>query len=75
MTDLAVAGSGVYVATLDVSLTYTNLNLQSATKGAGSPAGEVEALSLATGKVEWDTKVPALPLGGATMSNDLVFWV
>ena len=37
------------------------------------PAGEIEALSLATGKVEWDTKVPNLPLGAATVSNDLVF--
>jgi hypothetical protein len=27
----------------------------------------------ATGKVEWDTKVPNLPLGAATVSNDLVF--
>ena len=33
----------------------------------------MEALSLATGKVEWDTKVPQLPLGAATVSNDLVF--
>jgi glucose dehydrogenase len=24
------------------------------------------------GKVEWDTKVPTLPLGAATVSNDLV---
>ena len=33
----------------------------------------MEALSLATGKVEWDTKVPTMPLGAATVSNDLVF--
>jgi outer membrane protein assembly factor BamB len=73
LADLAVAGSSVYVATLDASLTYTNLNLQSATKGAGPATGEVEALSLASGKVEWDTKVPELPLGAVTVSNDLVF--
>ena len=30
-------------------------------------------VGLATGKVEWDTKVPQLPLGAATVSNDLVF--
>jgi alcohol dehydrogenase (cytochrome c) len=41
--------------------------------GTGQENGQVEALSLATGKVEWDTKVPALPLGAATVSNDLVF--
>lgn len=33
----------------------------------------MEALSLATGKVEWDTKVPQLPLGAVTVSNNLVF--
>jgi alcohol dehydrogenase (cytochrome c) len=73
LTDLAVASNTVYVATVDAPLTYTNLNLRSATKGAGSATGDVEALSLATGKVEWDTKVPQLPLGAVTVSNDLVF--
>src|SRR5208282_1766127 len=31
------------------------------------------ALDLTTGKVEWDTKVPAMPLGAATVANDVVF--
>jgi alcohol dehydrogenase (cytochrome c) len=39
----------------------------------GSPTGEVEALDLATGKIEWDKKVPQLPLGAVTVSHDLVF--
>jgi alcohol dehydrogenase (cytochrome c) len=34
---------------------------------------DMQALNLATGKVEWDTKVPDLPVGAATVSNDLVF--
>ncbi|HTU87304.1 MAG TPA: PQQ-binding-like beta-propeller repeat protein [Solirubrobacteraceae bacterium] len=72
LTDVAVASDSVYVATLDVPVTYTTLSLAKAT-GAGSATGEVEALSLATGKVQWDTKVPELPLGAATVSNDLVF--
>jgi outer membrane protein assembly factor BamB len=73
LTDPAVAGGSVYVATVDAPLTYTNLDLKSAAKPTGPSTGEVEALSLATGKVEWDTKVPQLPLGAATVSNDLVF--
>jgi alcohol dehydrogenase (cytochrome c) len=73
LADLAVASDSVYVATIDLPLTYPTLNLPTATKAAGSPAGEVEALSLATGKVEWDKKVPQLPLGAVTVSNDLVF--
>jgi alcohol dehydrogenase (cytochrome c) len=73
LTNLAVASNSVYVATLDLPLTYPTLKLPTATKAAGSPTGEVEALSLATGKVEWDRKLPQLPLGAVTVSNDLVF--
>ena len=57
----------------DLPLTYTNLNEPVPTKAAGAATGEVEALNLATGKVEWDTKLSQLPLGAATVSNDLVF--
>ena len=39
----------------------------------GDTPVEIEALSMATGKVEWDTRVRTLPLGAATVSNDLVF--
>jgi outer membrane protein assembly factor BamB len=73
LADLAVASNRVYVATIDLPLTYTTLNLPVATKGARPSTGEVEALSLATGRVEWDTKVSQLPLGAVTVSNDLVF--
>jgi outer membrane protein assembly factor BamB len=73
LTNMALADGTVYVATIDLPLTITDLNLPVGIKAAAAPAGEVEALSLATGKVEWDTKVPALPVGAATVSNDLVF--
>ncbi len=73
LANLAVAGNTIYVATLDLPLTYTNLNIPSPTKGGGSESGEVEALSLATGKVQWDRKLAQLPLGAVTVSHDLVF--
>jgi alcohol dehydrogenase (cytochrome c) len=73
LTNMALAGSTVYVATIDLPLTTTDLNLPVGTQPAAAPTGEVEALSLATGKVEWDTKVAQMPLGAATVSNDLVF--
>jgi len=73
LSDLAVDGSSVYVATIDLPLTFTTFKLPTATQPSGAPTGEVEALSLATGKVEWDKKVPQLPLGAVTVSNDLVF--
>jgi alcohol dehydrogenase (cytochrome c) len=72
LSDLAAASKTVYVATIDLPLTYTNLNYPVPVKAAGPLAGEVEALNLATGKVEWDTKVPQFPLGAVTVSNDLV---
>jgi outer membrane protein assembly factor BamB len=72
LTNLAVAGNSVYVATLDLPLTYTSLKLPVPTKDAGAPRGEVEALNLTTGKVEWDRKLADLPLGAATVSNDLL---
>ncbi len=73
LTNMALAGDSVYVVTIDVALTYTSLSSPLPTKAAGGEGGEVEALNLATGKVEWDTKVSGLPLGAATVSNDLVF--
>ena len=73
LTDLAVGGDSVYVATLDVPLTYATLDLKTGTQAASTATGEVEALSLATGKVEWDRKVPQMPLGAVTVSGDLVF--
>ncbi len=73
LTNLALGGDSLYVATCDLPLTYTSLNEPVPTKAAGAATGEVEALNLATGRVEWDTKLSQLPLGAATVSNDLVF--
>jgi alcohol dehydrogenase (cytochrome c) len=74
LTDMAVAGGSVYLATNDVPVTATTMasvNGDSATKTPST--GEIEALDVATGKVEWRALVPTLPLGAATVSNDLVF--
>jgi alcohol dehydrogenase (cytochrome c) len=70
---MAVADGSVYVATNDVPIIYTGPSSVLGDKTSGGQTGEIEALSLATGKVEWDTKVDTLPLGAATVSNDLVF--
>jgi outer membrane protein assembly factor BamB len=74
LTNMAMADGTVYVATIDLPLVMTTSNSVDGNASAGVPAtGEVEALSLATGKVEWDTKVASMPLGAATVANDLVF--
>jgi alcohol dehydrogenase (cytochrome c) len=72
LSNPALAGNTVYVATVDQKFTLAKMSYPlGAPDGPGT--GEIEALDLTTGKVEWDTKVPAMPLGAATVSNDLVF--
>ncbi|MGD0243479.1 MAG: PQQ-binding-like beta-propeller repeat protein [Streptosporangiaceae bacterium] len=73
LSDMAVADGSVYVATIDLPITYTGKNSVTGDKAAGPETGEVEALSLATGRVEWDTKLSSMPLGAATVSGDLLF--
>jgi outer membrane protein assembly factor BamB len=71
LSNPALAGGSVYVATVDLPFTLAKMSYPlGAPDGDGT--GEIEALSLTTGKVEWDTKVPAMPLGAVTVSNDLV---
>jgi alcohol dehydrogenase (cytochrome c) len=72
LSNPALAGNNVYVATVDLPFTLAKMSYPLGAP-VGNGAGEIEALNLSTGKVEWDTKVPAMPLGAATVSNDLVF--
>lgn len=73
LSNVAVAGDTVYVATNDVPFTLSSLSSVLGTAASDVLAGEVEALNLNTGKVEWDAKVSSLPLGAVTVSRDLVF--
>jgi outer membrane protein assembly factor BamB len=76
LNNLAVAGGSVYVATVDLPFRFTWLSqIAGANVGTlahAAPTGEIEALSLATGKVAWDTKFSEMPLVGAIVSNDLL---
>lgn len=74
-TNLALAGDTVYVATCNLPFT-----VQSMTAALGTPTmslahatGDLDALDLATGKIEWDTRLDGLPFGAATVSKNLVF--
>ena len=58
LSNLALAGNTVYVATVNQRFTLAKMSYPlGAQDGPGT--GEIEALNLATGKVEWDTKVAA----------------
>jgi alcohol dehydrogenase (cytochrome c) len=72
LSNMAVAGNTVYVVTNDWRFTAAKLSTYLGTP-EGQPAGEVEALNLTTGRVEWDTSVSSLPLGAATVAGNLVF--
>jgi len=73
LANMALADGTVYIETINLALKINSLQSVDADASAGSGvSGEVEALSLATGKVEWATKVASFPLGGATVVNNLV---
>jgi len=77
LTNLSLANGTLYVATVDYPFRITNLaqvpGVNTGPATGSHATGEIEALNLATGAVEWDTKVPSMPLGATTVSNDLVF--
>jgi alcohol dehydrogenase (cytochrome c) len=76
LTNMAVDGQSVYVVTCNVPFTFTSLKqVDGQPSAAATASGDVEALNLVTGKVEWDTKVKGLPIGAATIANNLVFTV
>ncbi|HJP77458.1 MAG TPA: PQQ-binding-like beta-propeller repeat protein [Pseudonocardiaceae bacterium] len=74
-TDMAAADGVVYVPVDDLATAYTSATQVVGTSNFGQGTGELVAISLATGKPLWTTKLPQLPLGGATVTNDLVFTV
>lgn len=74
-SDLALAGDTLYVATCNLPFTVKSMTapLGTPTMSLARATGDLEALNLATGKVEWDTRLNGLPLGAATVSRNLVF--
>ncbi len=73
LANLAVAGSSVYVETLNLALSYTAASqVTGVATAATHEGGAIEALDLTTGRVEWTVAVKSLPLGAMTVVNDLV---
>jgi alcohol dehydrogenase (cytochrome c) len=73
LTNMALAGNTVYVVTINFPFRFKNDGQVDGLNVNDKVAGDVEALNLLTGKVEWSTAVDDLPLGAATVSNNLVF--
>jgi outer membrane protein assembly factor BamB len=65
---MATNGSSVFVPVVNHSVTY---NGQSEPEEASPSTGEVVALNVATGALEWERKLPASAYGAVTAVNDL----
>ncbi len=72
LTNMAMASGSVYVVTCNLAFKFTNTKQVNGVVANSKFSGNVEALNLVTGSVEWDTKVKGFPLGAATVSNNLV---
>jgi outer membrane protein assembly factor BamB len=72
-TNMAAADGVVYVPVVDLGSTYTDPKVVLGTANVLQATGEMVALDVATGKQLWATSLPQMPLGGATVTRDLVF--
>jgi outer membrane protein assembly factor BamB len=64
----------IYVPVVNLAGTFTSKSQGIASQGPpGKATGDMVAVSLATGKVLWDRKLPQAAFGDATVTNDLVF--
>jgi outer membrane protein assembly factor BamB len=73
-TNMALADGVIYVPVTNLFAEFTSRTQKLATNGPfAKGTGEMVALSLSTGEVLWDRKLPHTPYGDATVTNDLVF--
>lgn len=72
-TNMAAVDGVVYVPVVNVPTTYASATSPTGTPDFTNGTGELVALDLTTGKPLWSTALPAPALGGAMVSNDLVF--
>lgn len=72
-TNMAVADGVAYVPVVELGTTYAKPTQVIGSINVLQGSGEMVALDLATGRQLWATKLPQMPLGGATVAGDLVF--
>jgi outer membrane protein assembly factor BamB/predicted lipoprotein with Yx(FWY)xxD motif len=74
-SELASNGSTVFAAVNNLPVTYTGPALADIkfSTPVNKGTGDLVAVNDATGKVEWDAKLPSSPYGGATLANNVVF--
>jgi outer membrane protein assembly factor BamB len=67
---MATNGSTVFVPVVNHPVTFSN---QTEPREPGPSTGELVALNVANGAVEWDHKLPSAAYGAVTAVNDLAF--
>ena len=70
---MALADRTIYAAVVNMPGVIKSPKVPIADVKFNEGKGEVVALDLSNGEVLWNTKLPSMPLGNATVSNDLVF--
>jgi outer membrane protein assembly factor BamB len=72
-TNMAVSDGVVYVPVANLASVWRTRNAGLGSTSFAQGRGELLALDLATGRVLWDTALPQMADGNATVVNDLVF--
>jgi len=72
-TNMAAADGVVYVPVVDLPSSFAIATQRVGKATFKQGIGEMVAIDMATGQQLWVTKLAQLPLGGATVANDLVF--
>jgi outer membrane protein assembly factor BamB len=72
-TNMAAADGVVYVPVVNLPSTVALATTRVGTINVLQATGAMVAIDIATGKQLWAAKLAQMPLGGATVANDLVF--
>jgi outer membrane protein assembly factor BamB len=72
-TNMAVADGVVYVPVANLASVWQKPSTGLGSANFGTGTGQMLALDLATGHILWDTRLPQMADGDATVVNDLVF--
>jgi outer membrane protein assembly factor BamB/predicted lipoprotein with Yx(FWY)xxD motif len=73
-SQLATNGTTVFAAVNNLPVTYTGPSIASLKPAPfKTGTGDLVAVNEATGKAEWDHKLPSSPYGGVTLANGVAF--
>jgi outer membrane protein assembly factor BamB len=72
-SQLASNGTIVFAAVNNLPSKYVSQGLAGVHNNPAKGTGDLVAVNEATGKVQWDDKLPSSPYGAATLANNVVF--